>query len=160
MNRIDVYNKIFDNPIITFDIFNSFLGDFLGSGYSRYVFESNADSKSVIKIDHNSRGSNFMEWEVWNTVKDTKFAKWFAPCTYLSPDGKLLIQKKVKELISSDRLPKQLPSFFHDVRPDNFGMLNGKVVCFDYALTNLLKLGLTNEKRDVTWNFDRECSIA
>jgi hypothetical protein len=154
-----IYNKIVDDPAVINDILNTFLGTYIGKGYSRYVFDYKLNKREVLKIDFYNRGSNFMEWEVWNTVKDTKFAKWFAPCSYCSSDGKLLIQTKVKEFKTFDKLPKQIPAFFHDNRIDNWGMLKGKPVCFDYALTRLLKTGLTSEMQEVSWSLD-ECSIA
>ena len=59
-------------------------------------------------------------------------AKWFAPCVDISPSGHFLIQKKCKPLIDIKCLPKNIPGFFTDVHWNNFGMLNGKFVCFDY----------------------------
>ncbi len=160
-NRYAIFDKFMDKPSIFYDILDNFFGEHLGSGYSRAVFDYKLDKKYVAKIDTNTRGSNYMEWEVWNEVKNTRFAKYFAECKSISADGKILIQRKAAKIEWFHTIPKQLPAFFHDIRQDNFGVIDGKIVCIDYALNNLLSKGLTKEMVPVKWNVVRySCSKA
>jgi hypothetical protein len=109
------------------------LGNRLGEGMSREVFELRTNPAYVIKIE--TRGQSFQnaaEWETWNWVNGGPLAKWFAPCEFISSCGVLLIQRKVAPLRDSE-LPARVPAFLCDLKIENFGLLNGKFVCCDYG---------------------------
>lgn len=79
--------------------------------------------------------ANVLEMKFWSDNQyHAPIAKWLAPCDYLSPDGLILLQRKCEALRESDKLPDKLPSFLTDVKRDNYGWLDGRIVCFDYAL--------------------------
>lgn len=160
--KYNQYDTILNTPAIGYDFLDFFMGDYLGKGYSRSVFEHKKDKKLVVKIDINSKGSNFAEWETWKTVKGTKHEKWFAPCMSISDNGKILIQQKCKPIEYFHTIPKMIPAYFNDVHMKNFGIYNGRLVCFDYALNNLLKMGLTKEMIPIKWNLPQRytCSQA
>ena len=121
------------------DAFNLLCGQKLGEGIHRAVFACRLRSDLVVKVEADSNWryfANVHEMKFWSEHQHyDKVAKWLAPCEYLSPDGRILLQSQVEPLRSSDKLPDKLPSFLTDVKRDNFGMLNGRIVCFDYAMT-------------------------
>lgn len=122
------------NKLIAEDAFNLLCHHKLGTGIHRDVFECRINDKLVVKVE------NDLPWRYFANVHEMKFwsdnqhceaiAKWLAPCEYLSPDGLLLVQRRCEPLRESDKLP----SFLTDVKRDNFGLLDGRIVAFDYAL--------------------------
>lgn len=81
-------------------------------------------------------------------MKDSPLKKWFAPCIDISPNGVFLLQKKT-EPCSTSKYPTVVPSFFTDLKYQNFGLLNGKVVCFDYG--TILFTNLNEKTRKAKW---------
>ena len=75
-----------------------------------------------------------MEMRFWDNASDA-VKKWLAPCEYLSPDGLLLLQRRVDPVPSSFEMPEKMPGFMMDFKRNNFGILNGALVCVDYAMT-------------------------
>jgi len=120
------------------DFFNLACGKEIGYGHSRKVFDCNLNPDWVVKVEieefHRSFG-NVIECSYWDNNKySDKIAKWLAPCHFLSPDGKILIQSKTQPVRDCE-LPEKLPSFLTDIKKSNFGLLNGNLVCHDYAIT-------------------------
>lgn len=120
---------------------------------TRDVYECLQDKECVIK--HEPRGDSFqnvLEWEVWNSVKGTKFAKWFAPCIDISGNGLYLIQKKAEMIPESD-YPKKIPHFLTDLKFKNFGKIGKQFVCVDYGTTVCLSISksLTHETKKAKW---------
>ena len=115
-----------------------FVGDKLGDGSAREVFELQLDDTKVVKIEQgNGSFQNVVEWEIWCRYKDNpRVAKWLCPCHYISASGSMLIMSKAANL-RDEEIPKRVPKFLLDHKKDNFGMLDGKVVCRDYGLLNL-----------------------
>jgi hypothetical protein len=122
------------------DTFNLLCGRFIGEGVHRKVFECKLRPDLVVKVesvdDNGLRNfMNVFEMNFWDRNEyNKKVSEWLAPCEYLSPDGCILLQKKT-EPVSKNVLPDKLPAFLTDIKPTNFGMLNGKIVCIDYAMT-------------------------
>jgi len=106
----------------------------LGQGMSREVFLHPHDPTKVIKIENSCEHfQNVKEWEFWNVHKLNKnVSKWLAPCHYISDSGTFLIMDKT-EVLPKNKIPKLLPGFLTDHKPENFGLLNGRVVCHDYS---------------------------
>lgn len=73
-----------------------------------------------------------MEWEIWEIVQYTKYAKYFAPCVAISQNGQFLIQKRAEQ-IPRAQYPKTIPSFFADIKYENFGKIGKNFVCIDYG---------------------------
>lgn len=131
---------IFSHAVIQ-DICGLLLGDRLGAGVAREVFVYGLDESKVIKIEDVARSfQNVMEWEVWKEIEDTEWARWFAPCHFISPSGSVLIQARTKPI---ERLPAELPSFLADLKPSNFGRYKGRIVAHDYGLNMLMTRGLS-----------------
>jgi hypothetical protein len=119
-------------------------GEKLGSGVSRDVFACKLRPELVVKVetDFDYRSfANVAEMRIWCDNRDHKaVADWLAPCEYLSPDGRILLQARVDVLQPpfkpGDKLPPdKIPAFLTDRKHSNFGWYQGRLVCCDYALT-------------------------
>lgn len=120
------------------DAFNFICGEYLGSGSSRDVYVYKLDNTKVIKVDKSfdRQFANLFEYEFWlENQYDKRVSKWLAPCHELSPDGRFLIQSRADRIPLNFKFPKKLPTFLTDFKKSNFGLLKGKLVCIDYALT-------------------------
>lgn len=108
-------------------------GDFLGEGSARKVYALRTNPEYVVKVEE--RGGSFQnvaEWDIWSWVKAGPMQKWFAPCEMISTCGVILVQRKVDSMRLSDR-PLRLPQFLCDLKPENFGVFEGRIVCCDYG---------------------------
>lgn len=131
-------------PNILRDWMGAALGTQLGSGICRKVFVYGLNPKFVIKVEQ-SGFQNAVEREIWSAVKETQYAKWFAPVHHISGLGCLLLMSRT---VPAPRkiFPKRMPDFLGDLKYSNFGLLRGKLVCHDYGtVTNFLH-GFTREK--------------
>jgi len=131
---VDTKTRLFE------DAFNLLCGDKLGEGYSREVFSCTLRPDLVVKVEASEtrRFANIHEMKFWDdNYYRKKISAWLAPCEYLSPDGRLLLQKRCDPIPSSMKMPSKVPSFLADVKRENFGLLGKKIVCFDYAITIL-----------------------
>lgn len=110
------------------------IGSFIGDGIARKVYRCLMNRDYVCKIESGARSfQNVSEWETWKWVEGNKqLEKWFAPCFRISGSGTILLQRYCEPLRDAD-LPKRLPSFLCDLKKENFGMLNNRVVCCDYG---------------------------
>lgn len=143
--------QYFSNTIAN-DLFRLLVGDRLGEGIDREVFEMATDPDGhVLKFETGAgRFQNVAEWQVWDHVQHTPLARWFAPITHISPCGTVLIQRRTRAG-RPDEMPERIPSFFTDVKLDNWGMLDGQPVCHDYGHHLLLERGMTKRMRKVVW---------
>lgn len=128
---------------VTIDLHALFLGKRLGGGLSREVFEFVYDQRYVVKIETESQFQNVTEHMVWEAVKDTEWAKWFAPVKLISPLGTALIMRRTHEAPAKAKaaFPKMLPDFLADSRDVNWGWMDGRWVVHDYGFTRLLTNG-------------------
>jgi len=127
---------------IKLDFIQLFLGEYLGGGCARDVYEFIGQPDLVIKVETTAHSfQNVMEWNTWHEVQGTPWARFFAPCRRISPCGIVLIQERTKPL-ETDRLPKRLPAFFADLKPENFGRIGDRAVAHDYAVNLVGDLGL------------------
>lgn len=119
------------------DAFNLLCGRKLGAGIHRDVFECALDPTLVVKVEINDdrvrNFANVKEYENWTVWRDVEpIARWLAPCDRLSFDGRILLQKRV-EPIKKSEAPTALPTFLTDVKYENYGWYDGRIVCIDYA---------------------------
>lgn len=120
----------------------------IGFGSDRHVFVCGLDEKLVAKIS-NTENQNVIEWETWQTFKGTKAARYLAPCIAISPRGDCLLQRRTTP-IPPGREPKQLPAFLCDFKPENFGILDGRIVAHDYGTVDRI-LGNSTKLKRVHW---------
>lgn len=135
-----------EGPNIRNFILKFIVGDLLGEGAYRRVYEMGMPDR-VLKVEHCGKEfCNITEWKVWQAVEHTPLAEWFAPCIDIDLMGVALIQKRTKQLDSEEEFKKlvettrggKLPSFFDDIHYGNFGLLDGLLVCHDYGFNHFL----------------------
>lgn len=119
------------------EILSLLCGDRVGDGSSRAVYVFWPDTTKVIKIERGHHSfQNVIEWETWCYINQRKphLSKWFAPCVMMSERGHMLVQERAIPVITAD-LPKRIPAFMADLKPNNWGRLpDGRVVAIDYGL--------------------------
>lgn len=136
------------------DLAYLFVGQELGHGMSRTAYTMEHDKTVIVKREVGGGFfQNIREWEIWKEVKDTPFAKWFAPCVDISPNGIFLIQKRVT-IVEKDRYPELMPKFFTDFKYQNYGILGKQFVCFDYGTMPLLGSLTKGMKKADWWDAD------
>jgi|SRR5581483_2835676 len=131
--------------VVSHDLLKLFLGEKIGSGQFRDVYLLNIDESKVVKVEKGVSYENFGEYDVWQNVQHTKWGRWFAPVLWFSNYGSCLIQPRCAPLPATGR-PKRLPDFFADIKSDNWGLLNGRVVCFDYGHHQFYRRGVKRAK--------------
>jgi hypothetical protein len=133
------------------EAFHLLTGELLGSGVARKVYACELFPDCVVKVEDGAGSyQNVLEWEIWKAVKDTKFARWFAPCRYIGPSGIILIMERTQPA-QREQFPDKVPAFLTDLKRQNFGMLNGRLVAHDYGLNLLLEHGMTSRLRRAQW---------
>lgn len=133
------------------ELFSLMCGKQLGSGSARQVYEFAQDPKYVVKFEVYSKSfQNIKEWELWQSVRDTDYAKWFAPCKDISPCGSILIQARTSH-VEHERYPKRIPEFFTDTKFDNYGKIGKQFCCHDYGLSLIHEVGLSSKLYKPTW---------
>lgn len=141
-------NKHFKTTVAR-DIRDMVIGECLGYGSTRAIYVHAMDNNAIVKVENAAQSfCNVYEHEVWEHVKYTDFAKWFAPVRYISSCGTVLVMERTQP-IPEDLLPKEIPAFFTDIKAENFGRLNGRFVCHDYAYHRFIERGMTRKMRKV-----------
>lgn len=121
---------------------DTFLGQQLGKGVARRVFEMDIFPEYVIKIEAEDLRDwqNIAEWELWHSAK-LKLSQYLAPCVWISGDGLVLIQKRCQPM-SPHLIPQKVPAVLSDTHDGNWGWLMdpeanpkrpGRPVMFDYG---------------------------
>jgi hypothetical protein len=120
------------------------VGEKLGSGVFRDVYEINGRPDVVLKLeDRGGEFCNVMEWKLWTDAQGTEAEKWLAPCTELSGlGGRALVMRRTQPMTEEVWAALEVPAFFNDLKADNWGLLDGRPVCHDYAHSNVLLRGL------------------
>lgn len=133
------------------DLRDLILGDYMMTGTHRIVYGHAADDTCVIKMErYYNSFRNVMEWEVWKEVRDTPFARWFAPILAISANGRFIVQKRTTPL-PKEKLPTEIPAFMADIKAENWGLYKGKPICHDYANNLLIAKGMTNRLKKADW---------
>ena len=146
-------SQVIELPFAMQDLVRFCLGDYISKGGSRTVFDWSLKPNTVVKFCHDDDcRSNWIEYSIWQAVKDTNNAKWFCPVIDISPCGRFLLMRKVKALKQTDKLPKRLPNFFTDIHTGNFGWIGKQLVCIDYQfIERSLDLSFNTNMRIVDW---------
>jgi hypothetical protein len=120
----------------------SLVGQRIGGGGAREVFEVKNDSAAVIKVAAQYPLTNFIEWLIWNWVRETHWRSAFGECHTISPSGRYLIMERLDDVPESRKAETPtLPSFVGDVWANNFGVnATGVIKARDYASANMTKL--------------------
>lgn len=144
------------NDFILREGFNIFCGREIGFGIGRKVHLHRTDPTLVIKVEEHSRSfQNVVEYETWQALMHTPFAKWLAPVIEISASGTVLIMKRTTPC-PDKKLPTRMPAWLSDYKSENYGMLDGKFVCHDYGTNLLLNHGaFRNKMKAVDWGLGR-----
>lgn len=136
---------------VRLDIARTLLGDKIGGGVARQVFNCRFNPRLVVKVEDGAGSfQNITESKWWDEVHDIKeVAKWFAPVLAISPCGTVLIQHKVAPARLED-YPEKVPEFLVDRKFTNFGIHKGRLVCFDYGL-QLFSKGISKKLVKAEW---------
>lgn len=144
-------STLLDEPVLLRDLVNYCFGKRLSNGRDREVWEWVPNPKLVAKIETGGRAfQNVLENEVWERVKDTKHARWFAPVAAIAPNGVLLLMHRTVPAANCD-FPRKVPRFFTDLKRANWGRLDGKLVCHDYGVNLLMEEGMTSKLKVAKW---------
>ena len=139
------------NPNIHRDTFNLLCDELIYQGMSRAVWSSEVLMDCVVKVeDRSGYFQNIVEWETWQRVKDTDYAKWFAPCRWISPNGTVLVMERTRPA-GDAQYPDKMPAFLCDFKRRNYGMLGELLVCHDYGTNLLFENGMTKRMSKATW---------
>lgn len=125
-------NEVFE------EAFDLLCGPLIGEGIHRQVFTCRLREDLVVKVEDDDYRyfANVLEQKFWDDHQyDKRISKWLAPCEYLSPDGRILLQKRATPCQEGEKMPEKVPAFLSDLKAENFGRINGKLVCIDYAMT-------------------------
>lgn len=134
------------------DLFEMVCGEFLGRGIRRSVFVYLPDPSCVIKFQYVKGGDNWMEWNLWNDMKNMKNSQWLAPCISISENGIYLVQKRTKRPREIHQYVKKVPQFLGDIKYQNFGMYQGRLVCHDYSMNLCANYGVTKVMKKAQWH--------
>ncbi|WP_148716487.1 hypothetical protein [Chitinolyticbacter meiyuanensis] len=138
-----------DSALMHKELFWLMCKEKLGQGIGRMAFSTDVLPNSVIKVEEGAGSfQNIVEWETWKRVEHTEYAKWFAPCEWISPSGSVLIMRRTKQVRS---YPKEMPVFLADFKRANYGMIGRQIVCHDYGTNMLFERGMSKRMQKVEW---------
>lgn len=142
-------------PIDSHELIAEFLGEFIAKGVTREVYACKVNPAYVIKIAKSSEGvaANVLEHSIWAYAEmmPESVSQWFCPCVSISSHGSVLVMRRA-EPVSEEELPQEVPAYFTDLKPDNWGLLEGKPVCVDYANTLIYNGFHAKKTRKANWS--------
>jgi hypothetical protein len=151
-SRNEAIDHVLADRVVGLEFANMLLGELLGSGASRYVFQHATHKNRVVKIDMSDWNANVTEYQVWQRIQYVKrINKWFAQCPQMSRCGRILIMEKVDMNRGISAYPKMVPSFFTDIKWANFGFIGKQLVCCDYASNLLMEEGMKVKLVKAEW---------
>jgi len=120
------------------DAFNLLCGKLIGEGAHRIVYACKLRPDLVVKVENGTLRffANVLEDRFYADNRYyKKVADWLAPVEYMSPDGRLLLMKRADPIPDNYSMPARIPAWLTDLKRENFGLIEGRLVCIDYALT-------------------------
>ena len=79
--------------------------------------------------------ANVREMKFWCDNNISKNGPVACAMRILEPGRPDLAATARRNLLVKKKLPSMVPSFLGDLKRDNFGRIDGKLVCVDYAIT-------------------------
>ena len=105
--------------------------NYLGKGTTRKVYKVNGCSEKVIKISYGS--SNVSNWNEYIIYQMSENKKLLGEIFSISYSGKYLIMEYLRDTVPQDRNSIDIPSWWTDRKPENFGISKDGVKLRDYA---------------------------
>ena len=129
--------------LIKNDFIKFFVGEKIGEGTARWVYEMRYQPDLVVKLEYSeSTFQNIQEWTAWTSCQFLPMAGLLAPCRRISPCGHILIQERTEALLEGEA-PSKTINFISDRKLKNFGRTkDGRIVCHDYAINDMAKTGI------------------
>lgn len=119
--------------------YNLLIGNYIGEGEYRTVYECCLRDDLVAKIEKPEKRhafANVHEFSIWQEYKEIEAVRmWLAPIYIMSDCAQILLQSKVSSVPVDFVWPDKLPSFLGDIKRENFGWFENRLVCIDYANT-------------------------
>lgn len=131
MKLDNIIRKIKDDMSLA-QVHKAVAGKIIGVGQYRDVYALKGNSNYVIKFHRfrdDGRFCNVTEYVNYNNCNGLKLQKWLAPVEACAENGLWLIMARTTPI---KKLPNKIPSALYDLKPENFGMYKGRVVCHDY----------------------------
>ena len=133
------------------DIVTLLVGDKISEGSARSVYQCKLRPDLVVKVVNRARSfQNIEEFNTWEMVRETGQAKWFAPVEYISTCGIAMLMPRT-EPGPEFAYPKEMPSYFTDLKYSNFGWIGDRLVCHDYGLNLLRNVGMSKKMVKAQW---------
>lgn len=131
----------------------------LGNGAAREVWKLRG-VPYVAKIERGKSFQNVLEWSLWNDSDGTPLRQWLAPCMTISGNGAILIQAETTQPYGV-KLPELVPAALCDLKVQNFGLYEGRLVAHDYGLNVAAELGARSRKMKPArwWDGSRGCYL-
>lgn len=116
----------------------------IGSGVSRNVYRPDHEPKVVYKVEKKDSFSfqNVKEYLICDELQYTAVYSMFAKILAISEDGGIVVQEYARDVTDEEYerwLDGKCPWFVTDIKKDNVGVINGKVVIRDYGSSILTK---------------------
>lgn len=114
------------------------LGECIGQGNTRRVYQHARHKDLVVKIPKGFDGANKKEWRLWNKYKDSPVGDFMCPCVEYVPKNYLIMQKckpltGIPRTVVMERIAQMRSIGFRDVRKCNLGLYDNKIVLLDYG---------------------------
>lgn len=131
---------------VAMDLLDLVIGERIGYGAYREVFEYALNPEWVIKIARSDEGihHNILEFKFYQNL-DEQERKHFATIEWMSPGGNAIIQQRVDPIPLQVDLELELPDVW-DIKRENMGYVKGVPVIVDLGLTQFEKYSLKKMK--------------
>ncbi len=132
-------------------IYGLCVGNKIGEGFSREVYQWYPDDSLVLKVAIGYRGikSNIKEFDLWENVISGSFYEgvklWLAPVEVISECGRFMLMKKTEPVRFEDA-PTVIPTWMTDIKLSNIGWYEGRIVSHDYAINLMVEDALSKSK--------------
>lgn len=104
------------------------VGDIIGQGRTRTVYALLDKPEWCLKVGNEE--ALHSEFRNQGVIEKAGLGRWIAPCEWR--DGHFMMRRTSPA--SRDNYPASLPAIFVDLKYENWGMLDGRLICHDYAL--------------------------
>ena len=131
----------------------------IGQGLYRKVFslQNNPDWVVKLELDGPTPHNNMMEFAVWTACEFYDPGKqWLAPCWEIYNEGRILVQRKVETPPDDFEWPERVPNWLTDLKKQNFGLLDGRLVSCDYGCDLPLAKGISKRMKKAEWWDERK----
>jgi hypothetical protein len=128
--------------------------DCIGEGGARRVYTVRNNPTVVIKQVHlPCTAPNFLEWFVWNWMKDTDLHDYFGECRGISESGRYLMMERLDNIKDADySATPTVPEWVRDVWYRSFGKnAAGAIKLRDYANVDLADVLVASRRYRRAW---------